>query len=122
MCKQLLLAGAVAMTLIVPATPALAAGSIVIDGDTCYGFVPTPSGQLDPTQPLLTTTDSHQVQNGGWASLTCHFDIPDAQLPAKGVKADGVQCMIPGFGLATTSRMSASPGGRAVGTCRKKLR
>jgi hypothetical protein len=120
MRKQFLFSGAIAMALIIPATPAFAEGGIVVNGDECVGFVPTATGGFDPAA-LLHTTDSHQVRNGGWVTLTCHFDIPDELLPAKGVKADNVPCMIPGFGAADSSRMSASPGGRAVGTCRKRV-
>ena len=121
MRKQLLILGVLATAAVIPTTPALAEGSIVINGDECVGFVPTAAGGFNPAA-LMTTTDSHQVQNGGWVSVSCHFDIPDHLLPAKGVKANNVACMIPGFGLATESRMSASPGGRAVGVCRKKMR
>ena len=121
MRKYIAMFAAGAMASIIPATPALASGSIVSDGELCYGFVPTTSGQFDPSQPLLTTTDSHLVVNGGWATFSCHFDIPDAQLPPRGTKADNVACDVPGYGPATQTRMSASPGGRAVGTCRKKL-
>jgi hypothetical protein len=121
MRKFVLLASAFTMATIMPAAPAFAEGGIVLNGDDCAGFVPTATGQFDPTT-IMHTTDSHQVQNGGWVTVTCHFDIPDEWLPAKGVQANNVPCMIPGFGAATSSRMAASPGGRAVGTCRKKLR
>jgi len=120
MRKYLAMFAAGAMASVIPTTPALAAGSIVSNGDECVGFVPTPSGGFDPSK-LLHTTDSHMVVNGGWATLSCHFDIPDELLPTKGVKADNVTCDIPGYGTATQTRMSASPGGRAVGVCRKKL-
>lgn len=119
MRKYVAMFAAGAMASIIPMTPALADGSIVSSGDLCTGFVPGPNGEL--TFPLLRTYDSHLVVNGGWATLSCHFDIPDAQLPSKGVKSSAVTCDIPGYGFADETRMSASPGGRAVGTCRKKL-
>lgn len=112
--------GAAAMLTIVPATPALAEGSIVVNGDECSGFVPTEDGEFDP-DALLTTTDSHQVKRGNWVTVTCHFDIPEGLEPAKATRAYGVECTIPGYGPTTDTRMSASPGGRAVGTCRIRL-
>lgn len=120
MRRPIALLGATALLSILPETPALAEGSIVVHDGLCSGFVPTADGGFDPGA-LLETQDTQIVQNGGWVKVTCHFDVPDNLVPAKGVKADGVECMIPGFGLTTDSRMSASPGGRAVGTCRKRL-
>ena len=118
MRKFTALLGVAAMLSIMPATPALAEGSIVVDGDECGGFVPTADGGVGPA---LTTTDSHQVQKGNWVTVTCHFDIPEGLEPAKATKAVGVPCTIPGYGSTTNTRMSASPGGRAVGTCRIRL-
>lgn len=115
MRRTIALLGATALLSILPATPALAEGSIIISDTECGGFVPTADGGVGP---LLTTTDSHQVQKGSWVTVTCHFDIPEGLEPDKATKAIGVPCFIPGYGWATYTRMAASPGGRAVGTCR----
>ena len=116
------LAGIAALITMVPVTPALADGSIIVDDELCAGFVPTVDGELSDV--FLTTTDSHQVVRGNRVSLSCHFDIPEGLEPPKGVKADGVPCTKIFSGVPHTtmdSRMSASPGGRAVATCRWDL-
>jgi hypothetical protein len=115
MRKPTAILGAVALAAIMPATPALAEGSIIVNDTVCGGFVPTPSGGVGT---LLTTEDSHQVQKGEWVTVTCHFDIPAGFEPTKGTKAVGIPCTIPPYGTTYDTRMSASPGGRAVGTCR----
>lgn len=109
---------AAALVAVVPATPAMAEGSIVIQDGICYGFVPTPDGGIGTP---LETTDSQVVVNGSWAKVTCHFDIPEGAEPAKATKSIGLNCGIPGYGDTNDSRMSASPGGRAVGTCRIRI-
>jgi len=112
------LLGVGAIASVIPATPALAAGSIVVSGDLCAGFVPNPDGTVGA---FLTTSDSHQVVKGNKLTLTCHFDIPAGLEPAKGTKADGVECVkrIDSVDYSTfDTRMVASPGGRATGTCR----
>ena len=109
---------AAALVAVVPTTPALADGSIVIQDGICFGFVPTPDGEIGTP---LETTDSQVVVNGSWAKVTCHFDIPAGDEPTKATKATGLSCTIPGHGETFDSRMSASPGGRAVGTCRIRI-
>lgn len=118
MRKFIALLGVGAMASVIPAAPVLAGGSIVVTGDQCAGFVPTVNGGVGY---FLTTTDSHQVVKGNKLTLTCHFDIPAGQEPPRGVKADGVTCVkiIDTHEYPTNNtRMQASPGGRATGTCR----
>lgn len=119
MRKYIAMFAAGAMASIIPTAPALAGGRIITTDGQCVGFVPTPSGEFDGSK-LLFSDDPHLVVNGTWATYSCHFDVPDEYLPSKGVKADNLDCFIPGYGPATESRMSASPGGRAVAICRLK--
>lgn len=112
----LLSVGAIAS--VIPATPALAAGSIVVTGDECAGFIPTVDGGVGL---YITTTDSHQVVKGNKLTLTCHFNLDPGTEPPKGVKADNIPCVkrIDNVDYTTyDTRMQASPGGRATGTCR----
>jgi len=113
MRKFTLLLGAISLASIVPATPAMAEGGIVIGDGTCSGFVPTLEGGKGPS---LSGGDVHIVTHGGKSTLTCHLDIPDNLLPPKGVKAVGQTCTTP-LGPTNDSKMQASPGGRATGTC-----
>lgn len=107
-----------ALVAVFPATPAMANGSIVLQDGICYGFVPNPDGSIGTP---LVTNDSQVVVNGSWAKVTCHFDIPEGSEPAKSTKSVGEGCTIPPYGTTFDTRMSASPGGRAVGTCRFRL-
>lgn len=118
MRKPIALLGAVALLSIFPAAPAFAEGSIIIQDGLCTGFVPAPDGSIETE---LTTTESQMVQNGPWVKVTCHFDIPEGSEPDKATHSSGLPCTIPPFGTTTDTRMSASPGGRAVGTCRFKV-
>lgn len=114
MRKTTALLGAVALLSIFPATPALAAGTIVIGDGTCNGFVPTVTGGVGA---FLSGGEIHVVTKQNWTTITCHLDIPDGLEPPKGVRAYNVPCLTE-LGTTTDTRMSASPGGRAVGTCR----
>lgn len=114
MRKTFLILGAVATAAIIPAAPALAQGTIVIGDGTCTGFVPTPSGGIGA---FLFDGRVHVVTKGSRTTLTCHLDIPEGLEPKKGVRAHGVPCQTT-LGVTNDTRMQASPGGRAVGTCR----
>ena len=120
MRKFLALLGACAMASVMPATPALAGGSVVIGDDQCGGFVPRADGTIDENNALITD-ESHQVIKGSTATLVCHFDIPDDRLPSKGMKTGDFICQKSIGGVTVTAfdqRMAASPGGRAVLTCK----
>lgn len=114
MRKFLLILGATATAAILPATPALAEGSIVINDGSCTGFVPTPTGGIGA---FLFDGRVHSVTKGSTTTLTCHLDIPEGLEPKKPTKATGQVCTTV-LGETTDTRMQASPGGRAVGTCR----
>ncbi len=120
MRKFLALLGACAIASTLPATPALAGGSVVIGDDQCGGFVPVSGGGITEANALVTD-ESHQVIKGDTATLVCHFDIPDDRLPAKGMKQSDFTCQKMIGGVTVTAfdqRMAASPGGRAVLTCK----
>lgn len=114
MRKFLLILGAVGTAAILPATPAFAEGSIVISDGTCTGFVPTTTGGIGA---FLFDGRVHTVTKGSWTTLSCHLDIPDGLEPPKTTRATGIVCTTT-LGETTDTRMQASPGGRAVGTCR----
>ena len=116
MRRTIAMLGAVGLLTIIPATPALGEGTIVFNDAICYGFVPTEDGQFDP-DAILTNGRIHVVAKAGWTTLTCHLDIPPDLLPTTVRRADGVLCYTP-LGYTNDTRMQASPGGRAVGTCR----
>lgn len=113
MGKFVTLLGTGALLTIMPASPAYAGSSIVIDEGTCVGFIPVNGG----LGPLLFGGRVHVVTKNAWTTLTCHLDIPPGMEPAKVARATGVQCFTP-LGSTYDTRMQASPGGRAVGTCR----
>ena len=110
-----------AMVLGVATMPTAAqAGATVSDGGLCGGFVPTSDGGVPA---LITTPESHTLLKGnGSSSITCHFDIPGALVPAKTTRARGFDCNVyvggKFLGTTTDSRMLASSGGRATLTCR----
>ena len=110
-----------AMALGVATMPTAAqAGATVSNDGLCGGFVPTSDGQEGAS---ITTSESHTLLKGnGSSSVTCHFDVPAALIPAKTTRAQGFDCnvVIGGvfIGTTTDSRMLASSGGRATLTCR----
>ena len=112
---------AIALALGVVAIPTAAhAGATVSDDGLCGGFVPTVDGAEGPS---IITEESHTLLKGnGSSSITCHFNIPAALVPAKTTRAQGFNCnvIVGGVFLGTTtdSRMLASSGGRATLTCR----
>jgi hypothetical protein len=106
--------GAAALLIIIPETPAFASGSVVIDGDNCYGVVPDASGSLTGAS-VVGTYDSRTTKSG-ITNFTCHFDLTPSEAPSKNVKASGFDCTTP-VGLTTNTRVNASPGGRMVMYC-----
>lgn len=114
MQRFLALIGAAALLSIVPATPALADGAVIDKEDgTCSGIVPDANGELTGATvfgDLIVRT------NKSWTTLTCHFDLNDAQAPIQNTKANGFDCYTPT--LTTDTRINASPGGRMVLVCR----
>lgn len=112
---------ALAMALGLATMPTAAqAGATVSNDGLCAGFVPTIDGQEGAA---ITTTESHTLLKGnGSSSVTCHFEIPAALIPAKTTRSQGFECtVIVGglfLGITTDTRMLASSGGRATLTCR----
>ena len=112
---------ALAMALGLATMPTAAqAGATVSNDGLCAGFVPTIGGQEGAP---ITTTESHTwLKGNGSSSVTCHFDIPAALIPAQTTRARGFPCtVIVGgnfLGITTDTRMLASSGGRATLTCR----
>ena len=110
-----------AMALGVATMPTAAqAGATVSDGGLCGGFVPTSDGGEGAS---IVTPESHTLLKGnGSSSVTCHFDIPAALIPAKTTRARGFDCNVyvggQFLGTTTDTRMLASSGGRATLTCR----
>lgn len=119
MMKSLAMLGAAALLMVVPATPALAEGAIIGDGDTCGGVVPDENGNLVGEQILGTYTS--RTTKSGITNFTCHFDLPDELTPPTNRKARGFVCGTP-MGPTTNTRINASPGGRMVMSCSIKNR
>ena len=111
------LVGAVAMFTILPSTPALAEGAVIDkEAGICEGKVPNAQGVRSGDVilgSLLVRT------NKSWTTMTCHFDLPEDQAPAKATHASGFNCTIDEV-TTTDTRASASSGGRMVLTCRFK--
>jgi hypothetical protein len=95
---------------------AQSANAATIDKDfLCAGFVPNPDGSPGT---LLIGSDSHSVaNNGNQTTLQCHFTIPAGSEPATATHSSGFLCGT-FLGVTDDSRMTASPGGNAVLTCR----
>ena len=113
------LLGAAAMLLVVPTTPALAqdGGAEITKSDGCFGAVPDANGQL--TDIFVTGELISRSTKSGITTMTCHFDLSREDSPQRATRAAGFACGTP-IGLTTDARISASPGGRMVMTCRIK--
>jgi len=108
--------------LTVAATPAAAQSDMaaaVQKGSGCFL-----SGGLVGVPGFLITTETIVVSNnGGNVQLTCHFDIPLGDEPAKTMKAEGFTCGIfdgTTFFITDDTRAQANPGGRALLSCQVK--
>jgi len=111
------LLGAAAMLSLFPATPALAqdGGATITKEDGCFGAVPDASGQL--TGIFVTGSLISRSTKSGITTMTCHFDLSPEESPPRATRAAGFVCGTP-IGLTSDTRISASPGGRMVMTCR----
>lgn len=119
MQRFLALMGAAALLSIVPATPALADGAVIGEGEDCYGKVPNADGTFPTEGDFIAGSYTSRTTKSGITNFTCHFDLTDEQAPPKNRKASNFACGTP-MGLATSSRINASPGGRMVMTCSVK--
>lgn len=106
--------GAVALAAVIPATPALAEGAILIDGDYCYSIVPDSSGQL--TGESVVGTFTSRTTKSGITNFKCHFNLVGDEIPATTVKASGFWCNTPG-GLTNDTSINANSGGSMVMSC-----
>ena len=94
-------------------------GATVSKDGPCGGFVPTSSGGIGPV--IWTTRSVSVIKGNGSSSVSCHFDVPAALIPAKTTRASGFGCYTY-LGFTTDSRMLASSGGNATLTCRIRTR
>jgi hypothetical protein len=110
------LLGVAAMLTIIPATPALAQAVVAHDG-VCGGALPDGEGGF--TEIFFFGTANTRTNKSG-TTVTCHFTLDPAIIPAGNLKASGFDCYVGegGTGLTTDTRLNISPGGRAVLTCR----
>ncbi len=94
---------------------AKAAPATVIKDGGCY--LSAADSGLDND---LTTTEDHSVVNsGGNSVLKCHFDIPEADRPARALVNQDFPCNTY-LGLTYNSKVVSSPGGQATLTCQVK--
>ena len=97
-----------------PAFAQSANAATITKGEGCGGFVPTPSGGIGF---VMFTTDAQAVAtSAGTQRITCRFDIPEGQAPAKATQASGFGCGTY-LGFTNDSKMVATPGGQAILTC-----
>jgi hypothetical protein len=117
MRKFMALVGVSGMMTMIPSTPALAQ---VIDthGNNCEMIVPDASGNL--TGAHVTGGTLFIRSNKTWTTMTCHFDLTDAETPPKTTHASGFACEIPPLPATTDTRATASASGQMVLTCRVK--
>jgi hypothetical protein len=120
MRKLTALLGLAAMLTILPATPALAEGTIVAHDGLCGGLLPDGNGGL--TDIVFFGTANTRITKSGITTVTCHFDLDPSIIPDGNLKASGFDCYTQeNFqGLTNNTRLNVSPGGRAVLTCRLK--
>jgi hypothetical protein len=113
------LLGAAALLTIMPATPALADGTIGEDG-LCYAGVPNGSGGYMPGG-LVAGTYFSRTTKSGITNFTCKFDLSDAMTPPKHVKTSDFPCFVSlGGGVLETAddqRINVSPGGKMTMVC-----
>ena len=116
MRKFTALLGVAAMLTILPATPALGQAVVAHDG-LCGGLLPDENGGF--TDIVFFGTANTRTNKSG-TTVTCHFSLDPAIIPAGNLKASGFDCYTGenGQGLTTDTRLNISPGGRAVMTCR----
>ncbi|MBN1565172.1 MAG: hypothetical protein JXA10_15110 [Anaerolineae bacterium] len=89
-------------------------GAVVIEGKTCWGFVPKPNG-LPRLGPWIKTTDSQQVMTpSGNIKLTCHFT--HTQIIEKATKSSGFACNT-AWGTTYDTKIVATPDGYVNMTC-----
>jgi hypothetical protein len=117
MRKFTALLGVTAMLIFVPATPALADGTLVAHDGLCGGLLPDENG--DFTDIIFFGTANTRITKSGITTVTCHFTLDPAIIPEGNLKASGFACYTKenGEGLTYDTRMNVSPGGQAVLTC-----
>jgi len=87
-------------------------GATVIDDVGC-ALMAADSGL---PSDLFTNESLSVATPSGNTTLTCHFDIPAGEEPAKALRNSGFDCGT-GLGLTTNSRSVATPGGKALLRC-----
>ncbi len=73
------------------------------------------------SEDLFTTDIIAVITPSGNSQLSCFFDIPFGVEPARPMVNDGFNCVVfvsGGVGITTDSRSIATPGGRAILTCK----
>ena len=102
-------------------TAAHAVGAVVIEDDHCVlGDGEDASGL---TVGLYTMDYQKEVTPSGNVKLVCKFNIPEGKEPQKSLQKRGFACKIDtgdGIVMTTDTHSVATPGGRAMLTCKYK--
>jgi hypothetical protein len=88
-------------------------GAVVVKGEQCV--IETAASGL--AVPLFTSNTHEQITPSGVANLICIFNIKGNE-PSSKIENTGFSCDIPGAEVTEDTRFVATPGGRAVLTCR----
>lgn len=125
-CLNRIAAAAIVGALAIPAAPALAASenaAVVINNETCTGFLPTADGKAPTALDQYFTESTHKAHRlnskGGGKSTLCSFDVPDELTPSSVRKAEGFACYaFDKEQITYESQMIVTPGGRGFLICR----